>query len=89
MAFKPYCQTCNSWHNENEPHIGVNEVINDEINLAIETLRRWLRTGCPDCSGDCHSANPPVYGCIVGDTYDTIRALERDQFPNRKVENQT
>ncbi len=21
MAFKPYCRTCNSWHNENEPHV--------------------------------------------------------------------
>ena len=31
-------------------------------------LRRWQQTGCPDCSGDCGSANPPVLSCIMVET---------------------
>lgn len=30
-----------------------------------ELLRRWYQSGCPDCSGDCRSANPLVPCCIV------------------------
>jgi len=31
-------------------------------------LRRWLDYGCPDCGGDCGSANPPVACCIMEET---------------------
>ena len=33
-----------------------------------EVLDRWYRTGCPDCRGDCGSANPPVTLCLVRET---------------------
>jgi len=38
-------------------------------------LERWLHSGCPDCLGDCASANPPVTCCIVRETYDALRSL--------------
>src|SRR5258705_3035161 len=38
MAFKPYCQTCNSWHNDNEPHIGVNEMNNEVMTYHTPEL---------------------------------------------------
>ncbi len=28
-----------------------------------EAVRLFLSFGCPACGGDCHSANPPVFGC--------------------------
>lgn len=31
-------------------------------------LERWRSYGCPDCSGDCGSANPPVSSCIMQET---------------------
>jgi hypothetical protein len=34
----------------------------------VEALRRWMHTGCPNCSGDCGSANPPVMSCIMVET---------------------
>ncbi len=33
-----------------------------------EALQRWQHYGCPDCEGDCGSANPPVVGCIMQET---------------------
>ena len=40
----------------------------------VEALRRWMHTGCPNCSGDCGSANPPVMSCI---RVETSRLLAR------------
>lgn len=34
----------------------------------VELLRRWESYGCPDCGGDCFSANPPVAMCIMSET---------------------
>jgi hypothetical protein len=45
------------------------------LNL-LETLKRWQSRGCPDCSGDCGSANPPVVGCIMRDTAAAIAKAE-------------
>lgn len=36
-------------------------------------LLRWRNRGCPDCGGDCHSANPPVTGCIMRDTLEALK----------------
>lgn len=33
-----------------------------------EALSRWQSYGCPDCGGDCASANPPVLCCLVQET---------------------
>ena len=32
------------------------------------SLMRWQSYGCPDCHGDCGSANPPVSCCIMQET---------------------
>ncbi len=44
---------------------GVNRITtavnaNDALVEALKTIRSF---GCPVCSGDCGSANPPVAGC--------------------------
>lgn len=39
-----------------------------EIERLKGLLNRWEQCGCPDCHGDCASANPPVLGCIMQDT---------------------
>lgn len=36
-------------------------------------LERWLLYGCPDCSGDCSSANPPVAACIMRESIEAIQ----------------
>ena len=33
-----------------------------------DALLRWQNYGCPDCGGDCASANPPVSCCIMRET---------------------
>lgn len=48
----------------------------DPIKLAREALNRWQNTGCPDCRGDCGSANPPVNCCIMIETRDALAALD-------------
>jgi hypothetical protein len=45
---------------------------------AVEVLRRWELSGCPDCVGDCSSANPPVIGCIMRATRAAIRKEPTD-----------
>lgn len=39
-------------------------------------LERWEAYGCPDCGGDCASANPPVSCCIMRETHDALAALK-------------
>ncbi len=42
--------------------------------MALENaLMRWQSTGCPDCGGDCASANPPVSCCIMRDTRASLK----------------
>lgn len=48
----------------------------DPIKLARDALNRWQNTGCPDCRGDCGSANPPVNCCIMIETRDALAALD-------------
>lgn len=45
-----------------------------------DALVRWQHYGCPDCSGDCGSANPPVMCCIM---QETRAALAQQQEPGR------
>lgn len=46
----------------------------EELHDAREALRRWQRYGCPDCGGDCASANPPVACCIMQETRAALAA---------------
>lgn len=34
------------------------------LGQANSLLGQWGSFGCPDCGGDCASANPPVIGCL-------------------------
>jgi hypothetical protein len=43
---------------------------------ARDALSRWQHThGCPDCGGDCASANPPVSCCITIETREALATL--------------
>ena len=42
-------------------------------------LVRWQHYGCPDCGGDCASANPPVACCIMQETRAALAAKEGGQ----------
>lgn len=44
------------------------------IDALVEALKRWEQSGCPDCGGDCASANPPVSLCIMRETSAAIEA---------------
>lgn len=39
---------------------------------AQTVLARWQHYGCPDCGGDCGSANPPVTYCLMRQTCDAL-----------------
>ena len=39
-----------------------------EIARLRGVLERWRHYGCPDCGGDCGSANPPITCCIMLET---------------------
>ena len=41
----------------------------------VEALKRWRHGGCPNCLGDCSSANPPVTSCIMQETSAALRAI--------------
>lgn len=41
-------------------------------------LHRWQMSGCPDCGGDCASANPPVSCCIVQETQAALAEARHD-----------
>ncbi|MEC9244618.1 MAG: hypothetical protein VYB05_07600 [Pseudomonadota bacterium] len=54
-----------------------------------EALRRFVEIGCPDCNGDCGSANPPVMSCIMQEALAALSApkaeaviAERDHYKN-------
>lgn len=49
------------------------EVVEAERNKAQEVLLRWVRYGCPDCYGDCASAQPPVAACIMRETFEALQ----------------
>lgn len=44
------------------------EALEAENARLREALGRWQSYGCPDCSGDCGPANPPVSCCIMQET---------------------
>ncbi len=43
---------------------------------AKDALARWGSYGCPDCGGDCASANPPVACCIMQETRATLASID-------------
>lgn len=45
-----------------------------EVDRLREALKRWQYSGCPDCGGDCGSANPPVMCCIMEETRAALAA---------------
>lgn len=50
---------------------------NEALRAMVE---RFAYSGCPDCSGDCSSANPPVMSCIMRDANELLRAFRpKDQ----------
>jgi hypothetical protein len=46
---------------------------------AEAVLRRWQHYGCPDCGGDCGSANPPVLCCIMQETHAALTPATRGE----------
>jgi rubrerythrin len=42
-----------------------------------DALLRWQNYGCPDCGGDCASANPPVTCCIMRETAAALTQKEK------------
>ena len=49
-------------------HLALVAARDAEVARLREALARWQHYGCPDCSGDCGSANPPVNCCIMQET---------------------
>src|SRR5690606_27710599 len=49
----------------------------DAFGRLIEALKSYMHFGCPVCSGDCHSANPPVRGCPVREAQEAIDSARR------------
>lgn len=47
-----------------------------EVAALREALRRWQHYGCPDCGGDCGSANPPVSCCIMQETQAALKGTQ-------------
>lgn len=41
-----------------------------------EALERWQHYGCPDCGGDCASANPPIACCIMRETHEALTSAK-------------
>lgn len=39
MTFKPYCDVCNTWHTESEPHVRVSEKPTQISDLRTEIMR--------------------------------------------------
>lgn len=44
----------------------------DAVERLIEAVRNYMSFGCPVCSGDCFSANPPVSACPVREAQEAI-----------------
>lgn len=46
------------------------------LKQVMEALKYWQHQGCPNCSGDCASANPPVGFCPMVATDAAYTALK-------------
>lgn len=46
------------------------------LKQVMVALKYWQSQGCPNCSGDCASANPPVTSCPLRETADALAALK-------------
>lgn len=49
----------------------------DAVERLIEAVRNYMSFGCPVCSGDCFSANPPVSACPVREAQEAIDHARR------------
>lgn len=47
-----------------------------ERDAARAALQRWQYYGCPDCGGDCASANPPIACCIMRETHEALTSAK-------------
>lgn len=68
------------WSRKANETVVSNTKLRKEIAGLKALLRRWYQTGCPDCGGDCASANPPVNCCIVGETMEAIKEPKQAVF---------
>jgi len=50
-----------------------NSILLEKLKAQDGLLRQWEGYGCPDCGGDCASANPPISLCIMRETRNAIR----------------
>lgn len=50
----------------------------ERLEAAQRVLQCWQCYGCPDCGGDCASANPPVAHCIMQETRAALAALPQE-----------
>lgn len=51
----------------------------DPAQALLDALKRFHEYGCPDCGGDCSSANPPIALCIMRQAHDAITAYNEAQ----------
>lgn len=49
--------------------------IGPKLDAAIRALEMFISMGCPVCSGDCSSANPPVNDCPIVIAQNAVRGL--------------
>lgn len=50
------------------------EAAEASMKILRAAVARWQSYGCPDCGGDCASANPPVACCIMQETSIALEA---------------
>ena len=48
----------------------------DLLAELVGALQRYYQSGCPDCRGDCGSANPPVSCCLPQEARAILAKLE-------------
>ena len=51
----------------------------DAAEKLVEAVRFFQEAGCPNCSGDCASANPPVQFCPMKSASDALAAYEKSK----------
>jgi hypothetical protein len=61
---------------ESERQLRANAHLMSAAPELLAALKRWEHYGCPDCGGDCSSANPPVACCIMQETRAAIAMVE-------------
>lgn len=70
-------QAASSWHVWQARAALQSQDREDAVERLIEAVRNYMSFGCPVCSGDCFSANPPVSGCPVREAQEAIDHARR------------